>query len=179
MGVMEDVKKLREFTSLGIMDCKKALEEAQGDFQRALDLLKARGIQIAHKKSQRIAKEGLVESYIHLGSKIGSMVELSCETDFVARTDEVKKFARDICMQIAATDPLYIKKEEVPSEVLQKYIAGTGETEEDFYKKHCLLEQEFIKDSSLTVQDYLTSLVSKIGENILIKKFVRFEVGKD
>ena len=179
MGVMEDVKKLREFTSLGIMDCKKALEEAEGDFHKALDLLKAKGIQIAQKKSQRTVKEGVIEAYVHLGSKIGSMIELSCETDFVARTDEVKKFARDICMQVAATDPLYVKREDVPPETVHKYIEETGETEEDFYRKHCLLEQEFIKDVSLTVQDYLTALVSKVGENILIKKFVRFEVGKD
>lgn len=179
MGAMEDIKRLRELTNLGVMDCKKALEEAKGDFDRALEILKSKGIQIALKKSQRTTREGLIESYVHFDSKVGSMVEIDCETDFVARTDDLKRFARDVCMQITASDPLYVGKEDVPEDVLKENTGQDADTEEEFYKKYCLLEQDFIKDPSVTIKDSLTSLIGKIGENIVIKKFVRFEVGKE
>ena len=179
MGSMDDVKKLRELTNLGVMDCKKAFDDAEGDFDKALDILKAKGVQIAQKKGQRSTHEGIIESYIHFDSKKGCMVELACETDFVARTEDVKKFARDLCMHITATDPLFIRREEVTEEVLNENKNDEGQIEDSFYSENCLLEQTFIKDPSVTIKQSLETLIGKIGENIVIKRFVRFEVGKD
>jgi elongation factor Ts len=168
----EAIKELREMTSAGIMDCKDALEKADGDLKKALQILKEKGAQIASKKSTRITKEGKVESYVHLGGKIGVLVEVDCETDFVARNEEFGRFVKDLAMQIAASSPLYIKREDVPKELVEKQ-----EDAEKFYKEVCLLDQPFIKDESITIKDYLTSLIAKVGENIVIKRFTKFQVG--
>src|SRR3989338_3747779 len=158
---LDGIKELREMTSCGVIECKKALEEAKGNLQKAKEILQKRGLEIAAKKSSRVAKEGRIESYIHLGSKIGVLLEVNCETDFVARNEDFCRFAKDVAMQIAAANPKYLKREDIPAEVLKK-----AENQEDFIKSSCLLEQVFIKDADMTIKDYLASLVAKIGENI-------------
>ena len=169
----DDIKRLREETSCGIIDCKKALEEAKGDFNKAKELLRKRGLEMAAKKSDRLVKEGRVEAYIHNGNKIGVVVEVNCETDFVARSEDFCKFTRDVAIHIAALNPKYIKKEDVPADVLAK------ETDkETFIKANCLLAQPFVKDPGKSIQDLLNELVAKIGENIIIGKFARFKVGE-
>ena len=193
----QDVKDLRERTGAGMMDCKKALTEADGDMEKAIDLLREKGLAAAAKKAGRIAAEGIVEAYIHGGGRIGVLVEVNCETDFVAKTDEFKAFCRDIAMQIAAASPEYVRREEVPEHVLERerHIArqqaiNDGKPEkildkivegriEKFYKEVCLMEQVYIKDNDLTVDKYLTSKIAKIGENISIRRFARFVVGED
>lgn len=172
MASIEAIKELREMTSAGIMDCKDALEKAGGDFKKALQILREKGAQIASKKSTRITKEGKVESYIHLGGKIGVLVEVDCETDFVARNEELGRFVKDLAMQIAASSPVYIKREDVPKELVEKQ-----EDAEKLYKEVCLLDQPFIKDESITINDYLTSIIAKVGENVVIKRFSRFQIG--
>jgi elongation factor Ts len=192
----QDVKDLRERTGAGMMDCKKALTDADGDVEKAIDLLRERGLAAAAKKAGRIAAEGMVESYIHGGGRIGVLVEINCETDFVAKTDEFKIFCRDIAMQIAAANPEYVRRDEVTEEVLEreKNIArqqalNDGKPEkildkivegriEKFYKDVCLMEQVYIKDNDLTVEQYLTSKIAQIGENIKIRRFARFVVGE-
>ncbi len=192
----QDVKDLRERTGAGMMDCKKALTEADGDMEKAIDLLREKGLAAAAKKAGRIAAEGIVEAYIHGGGRIGVLVEVNCETDFVAKTDEFKAFCRDIAMQIAAASPEYVRREEVPEHVLERerHIArqqaiNDGKPEkildkivegriEKFYKEVCLMEQVYIKDNDLTVDKYLTSKIAKIGENISIRRFARFVVGE-
>ncbi len=169
--MLDKIKKLRELTSLGISECKKALEKAGGDFDGALKILKERGAQILEKKKERVTKQGLIEAYIHFGGNLGAMVEVNCETDFVARTDVFKKFVKDVAMQIAATNPKYLRKEDVPKEVLEQL-----EDAENYVKENCLLNQLFIKDSTKTVEDYLKEVVSQTGENIVIKRFVRFSL---
>jgi elongation factor Ts len=149
------------------------LEESKGDFQKAKELLRKRGLEMAAKKSDRVAKEGRVETYIHNGNKMGVLVEVNCETDFVARNDDFMAFTRDVAMHIAALSPKYIKKEDVPSDVLVKEIDKDG-----FIKTNCLLSQAYVKDSSKTIGDYLNELIAKIGENIQISRFVRFKVGE-
>ena len=174
MGIsVEHIQKLREATSCGVIECKKALEEAGGDFNKAKDVLRQRGIELAQKKQTRTAKEGRVESYVHMGSKIATLVEVNCETDFVAKNEDFCQFTKDLALHITATSPKYIKKEEVPSEALK----DTGKPE-DFYKTYCLLEQGFVKDPSLSIKDYLNSLISKTGENIVISRFIRYKVGE-
>lgn len=168
----EQIKTLRETTSCGVMDCKNALEEAQGDMTRAKEILKRRGLEIAAKKSSREAREGRVESYVHFGNKIAVLVEINCETDFVARNDDFARFTKDVAMHIAAAKPKYISEKDVPSEVLEKQ-----QNKELFLKEQCLLNQPFIKDLGMTIQDYLNTLIAKIGENILIGRFVRYQVG--
>lgn len=168
----EAIKELREMTCAGVMDCKDALEKAGGDLKKALEILREKGVEIASKKSTRVTKEGKVESYIHIGGKIGVLVEVNCETDFVARNEEFSRFVKDLAMQIAANNPLYIKREDVPKELAEKQ-----EDVEKFYKETCLLEQPFIKNESITIKDYLTSVIAKVGENIIIKRFARFQVG--
>lgn len=168
------VKELREATCCGVIDCKKALEETGGDLEKAKKVLMKRGLEIAAKKASRVASQGRVEAYVHLGCKIGVLVEVNCESDFVARNEDFTRFTKDIAMQIAAANPKYLKKEDVPAEVLTK-----TERKEEFIKAHCLLEQSFIKDPSLVIKDYLTSLVGKIGENIVIRRFVRFQIGEE
>ena len=156
------------------MDCKRALLEAKGNPEAALKLLEKRGHEIAAKKAQRQAKEGAVASYVHTGGKIGVLVEINCETDFVARCDDFKELAKDIAMQIAATDPLYVSREEIPPDQIKDKQNGPLE---NFYKTHCLLEQPFIKDEHLTIRDRLTQVVAKVGENIVIRRFARFQLG--
>jgi len=160
-------------TSASIVHCKQALEEAGGDIQKAVELLRKRGLKIAAEKQGRMAKEGRIEAYVHLGNKIGVLLEVDCETDFVAKNSDFCQFTKDVAMQIAASNPLYIKKEDVPKEVIKK-----EKDKELFYKENCLLEQAFVKDLNITVKDYLASLIAKIGENIVIRRFVRYRVGE-
>jgi len=169
----EDIKRLREETSCGVIDCKKALEEAQGDFNKAKEHLRKRGLEMAAKKSDRLAKEGRVETYIHSGNKIGVLVEINCETDFVARNEDFCKFSREVALHIAALNPKYTKKEDVPADVLAKEPDQAA-----FIKAHCLLAQAYVKDPGKTIQDLLNELVAKIGENIVVGRFVRFKVGE-
>ncbi|MGQ9557346.1 MAG: translation elongation factor Ts [Desulfurispora sp.] len=190
------VKELREKTGAGMMDCKKALAETGGDMQKAIDYLREKGLAAAAKKAGRITAEGLVESYIHGAGKIGVLVEVNCETDFVAKTDEFKTLARDIAMQIAAARPEYVRREEVPEEVVareKEILAAQAANEgkpaniiarmvegrlEKFYKEVCLLEQPFIKNPDITVQQLITEKIAKIGENISVRRFVRYELGE-
>ena len=174
MSELETLKKLREKTGAGVMDCKRALAEAKGDAQAALKILERRGHEIAAKKATRQAKEGAVVSYVHTGGKIGVLVEINCETDFVARCDDFKVLAKDIAMQIAAADPSYVSREEVSSNQTKDKQDGPLEI---FYKTHCLLEQPFIKDEHLTIRDRLTQVIAKVGENIVVRRFVRFQLG--
>ncbi len=190
------VKELRERTGAGMMDCKKALVAMDGDIEKAIDELRTKGLAKAAKKAGRIASEGLVLSYIHGGGRIGVLVEVNCETDFVAKTDEYREFVKDIAMQVAAAAPDYVRREEVPEDVLnrekdvlraqaleegkpekivEKMLAGRIEK---FYKEHCLLEQAFVKDPDKSIQDLVNEKISKIGENISIRRFVRYEVGE-
>jgi elongation factor Ts len=164
-----DIKSLREETGCGVIDCKKALEESQGNRDKAKELLRKRGLEMALKKSDREAKEGRVESYIHNGNKIGVVVEVNCETDFVARSEDFIRFSKDLAMHIAAMSPRYVKAEEVPADVLAK---------EPDTKQYCLLQQAYVKDASKSIQDYLNELVAKVGENIRVSRFVRFKVGE-
>ncbi|HHV63505.1 MAG TPA: translation elongation factor Ts [Peptococcaceae bacterium] len=190
------VKELRERTGAGMMDCKKALTECQGDMDKAIDYLREKGLAAAAKKEGRIAAEGLVEAYIHGGGRIGVLVEVNCETDFVSRGEEFKQFVKDIAMQIAAAKPQYINKEDVPAEVLEheKQILraqalNEGKPEkivekmvegriEKFYKEVCLLEQPFIKDPDITIKDLLLQKIAKMGEKIVIRRFARYEMGE-
>lgn len=192
----EMVKTLRERTGAGMMDCKKALGETNGDIDKAVDFLREKGLAAAAKKSGRVAAEGVVETYIHAGGKIGVLVELNCETDFVAKTDDFKSLARDIAMQIAASNPLYVVKEEVPAEqishekeVLRAQALNEGKPEkivdkmvegriEKYYKEVCLMEQAFIKDGDKTIKSIINENIAKIGENISIRRFVRYQLGE-
>jgi elongation factor Ts len=153
------------------MDCKRALEETKGDIEKAREHLKKKGLEIAAKKAMRIALEGRVVSYIHHNHKVGAMVEINCETDFVAKNEDFSRFCNDIAMHIVAACPAYIKKEDVPKDVLEK------ENISDFYKRACLLEQPFVKDDKITIAEYLNSMIAKTGENIVIRRFVRFMLG--
>ncbi|MCF7871170.1 MAG: elongation factor Ts [Candidatus Omnitrophica bacterium] len=171
---LEDIKKLREKTSLGVNDCKQALKEAEGDFNKALKVLRAKGADVLKKKGSRTASQGVIESYVHFGGNIGVLVEVNCETDFVARTDLFKKFAKDIAMHIAAIAPDYISQEQVPQDVSEQV-----KDKQEYCKKNCLLNQPFVKDSTMTVADYLKKIVSQTGENIKIERFVRFVVGEE
>ena len=189
------VKELREKSGAGMMDCKKALTEKDGDMDKAVDFLREKGLASVAKKSSRIASEGLVESYVH-GGRIGVLVEVNSETDFVAKNEEFQNFVKDIAMQIAAVGPKYVSREEVPAEeveheknilteqarsenkpehIIEKMVEGRLEK---FYEEICLLDQDFIKDSDKKIRDILNDLIAKIGENIKIRRFVRFEVGE-
>ena len=194
-----EVKTLRERTSAGMMDCKAALVEAAGDMEKAVQLLREKGLAVAAKKAARTASDGLVEAYIHAGGKVGVLVELNCETDFVARTDEFRQLARDIAMQIAAMAPEYLIPEDVPQEVLDRereilLAQAKQEGKPDsiaekmvegrlrkFYDTTCLLCQEFIKDEGKkrTIGDLLTETVAKVGEKVVIKRFSRFKIGEE
>lgn len=191
------VKELREKTGAGMMECKKALEATGGDMEKAIVFLREKGMATAQKKSGRTAKEGVVASYIHAGGKIGVIVELNCETDFVARNEAFQALAKDIAMQVAAVKPLYVNREEVPADVLQKekeiYLTQaktSGKPEkvwdkivegklEKFYEEVCLYDQPFIKDPNVKIKDLIVQAVSKIGENIQIRRFARFQVGEE
>jgi len=166
------IKELRHMTSASVAHCKKALEEAKGDLKKAAELLRKQGLEIAAKKQDRAVKDGRIECYVHHGNKIGVLVEIDCETDFVAKNSDFAQFAKDIAMQVTATSPAYIKKEDVPAAVIDE-----EKNKELFYKNNCLLEQPFIKDSSITIKDYLGSVVGKLGENIVIRRFMRYKVG--
>ncbi len=190
------VKDLREKTGAGMMDCKKALAESAGDFEKAVDYLRQKGLATAAKRAGRVASEGAIGSYIHAGAKIGVMVEVNCETDFVAKTDDFLAFAKDMSMHIAAINPLFIQREDIPPEVLEKereiyrvQARATGKPEkviekivagklEKYFSEVCLLEQPFVKDPDVTVKDLLNSLVAKMGEKIEIRRFCRFQVGE-
>jgi elongation factor Ts len=190
------VKELREKTGAGMMDCKKVLAEAGGDFAKAEELLRKKGLAAAAKKSTRAATEGAVASYIHMGGKIGVLVEVNCETDFVARTEGFQSLVKDIAMQIAAAAPLWVRREEVPPEIVAKELEiakaqmrdqkkpeailekiATGKLEK-FYETNCLLEQPFVKDDKKKIQEVLTDAVAKIGENLQIRRFARFVLGE-
>ena len=188
------IKKIREKTGLPIMDCKKALEESGNNSEKALELLKKRGIEIALKKNEREASQGLIASYIHTNGKIGVLLEVNCESDFVAKTEDFKELLKNIALQIAAMSPMGIEKKDIvpeiieerkkwwnkefsgkPEKILEKIIEGKLK---DFYKEKILLEQTFVKDENMTIRDYITAVVAKLGENIIIKRFVRYELGE-
>jgi elongation factor Ts len=189
------VKELREKTNAGMMDCKKALTEAQGDLVKAEEWLRQKGLSAAAKKASRVASEGAVGSYIHLGGKIGVLVEVNCETDFVGRNEMFQAFVKDVAMHIAAANPLYLKREDVAPEVVAKeqeiaraQLKEQGKPEkvwdkivegklEKFYKEVCLLEQPFVKDPDKSIKQLVTEVVAKIGENIQIRRFARYQVG--
>jgi len=190
------VKELREKTGAGMMDCKKALQETDGDIEKAIEYLRKKGLADAAKKAGRIAAEGLVVSYIHGGGRIGVLVEVNCETDFVARTDEFKELCNDIAMHICASNPLYVSQDEVPQEVIEKekeiYVAKAKEQGkpdhiiekivEGQIKKYlesiCLLDQPFVKNPDVTVGQYIAEKIAKIGENIKVRRFVRYQLGE-
>ena len=190
------VKQLRERTGAGIMDCKEALGECGADLDKAIDFLRKKGLATAQKRAGRAMSEGVVEAYIHMGGKIGVMVEVNCETDFVAKTDDFKEFARNIAMHIAATSPAGIVPEDVPADVLARekeiYRAQALETGKPeavvekiiegkiakFLKDVCLMNQAYVKNSDMTISDYLNEVIAKTGENIVIKRFARFQLGE-
>ena len=190
------VKELRELTGAGMMDCKRALEECDGDQEKAIEYLRKKGLQKVEKKAGRQTSEGIIQAYIHPGSRLGVLVEINCETDFVARTEEFQLFAKDIAMHIAASKPIAIDREGIPQDVIDKemeiYRAQMKEQGkpdhiidkiaqgklEKFYQEVCLLEQNFVKDPDKTVKDLLTEKIAKLGENMIIKRFVRYELGE-
>lgn len=175
MGLdLELIKKLRQLTSASIQDCKEALEEADKDINKAIEILRKKGMKIAQEKKERIAREGRIEAYVHLGNKIGVLVEVNCETDFVARSEDFCRFTKDLALQIAASSPLYINREDVPKEELEKHKDDL----EEFLKNSCLMEQVFIKDPNITIKDYLATLVGKVKENIVVRRFVRYKLGE-
>ncbi|KNY24905.1 translation elongation factor Ts [Pseudobacteroides cellulosolvens] len=196
MVTAELVKQLRERTGAGMMDCKKALTEANGDMEKAIEVLREKGLAAAAKKSGRIAAEGLVEAYIHGDGRIGVLVEVNIETDFAAKNEEFKAFVKDVAMQIAAAKPEYVRREEVPTatlekekEILKAQALNEGKPEkivekmvegriDKYYKEVCLLEQPWIKDNDKTIQQLMTEKIATIGENINIRRFVRFERGE-
>jgi elongation factor Ts len=190
------VKELRERTFAPMMDCKKALEEAQGNFDKAIDLLREKGLKTSQKKATRSAKDGLVSAYIHPGGKIGVLVEVSCETDFVARTEDFKKLVKNLSMQIAASNPLYLSREDVslavlekekdiyrnqalregkPEKIVDKIIAGKIEK---FFSEVCLIEQSYVREPEVTIKELLDSQIGKLGENIIIRRFCRYQLGE-
>jgi len=189
------VKELRDKTNAGMMDCKKALVETDGDMEKAVDFLRQKGLAVAMKRADRATSEGVVETYIHAGGKLGVMVEVGCETDFVAKSDMFQGFAKDVAMHIAASNPIAINREEVPAElvareteifknqalesgkpenIVDKIVAGKIDK---YYSDVTLMEQKFVKNPDLTIQDLLNEIIAKIGENISIKRFARFQVG--
>jgi len=188
------VAALRSKTGAGLIDCKKALAESNGVEEEAIVILKKKGIASAAKKAGRSAQEGLVQSYIHMGGKLGVLIEVNCETDFVARNEEFGQMVSDICMHIAAANPLYLSREDIPQDVIAKEVeiakaqcAGKPEAAIErivegklnkWYGETCLLEQTFVKNPELTIQGLLTSKIAKMGENIIIKRFVRFQLGE-
>jgi elongation factor Ts len=192
----EQIKKIRELTGAGILDAKNTLEEFNGDFDKALAVLKEKGMKAADKKAERVAKQGLIETYVHGGGKLGVMVEINCETDFVAATVDFKDLVHDISLQIAATKPQFVSPEDVPAakieemkkaftdaavadrkpaNIIEKIVTGKIEA---FYKEACLVRQPFIRDDSQTIQDRIKLTIVKLGENIVVKRFARFELGE-
>ncbi|MGI6615664.1 MAG: translation elongation factor Ts [Dethiobacteria bacterium] len=191
------VKALREKTGAGMMDCKRALQEAGGDEEKAVIILREKGLAAASRRAGREATEGIIDSYIHLGGKIGVLVEVNCETDFVARNDEFREFVRNICLQVAASNPRYVSKDDVPPsevdrerEILRGQALREGKPEKvidrivegrigKYYQENCLLEQPYVREPEQTVSDLLSDLIARIGENIVIRRFTRFAVGEE
>ena len=189
------VKELRDKTNAGMMDCKKALGETDGDMEKAIDLLRQKGLAVAQKRAGRTTSEGVIQTYIHAGGKLGVMLEVGCETDFVAKTDDFQNFAKDVAMHVAAMSPVAVKREDVPedlvareAEIYKNQAIESGKPEEiaekmvsgkldKFFSEISLMEQKFVKNPDLTIQDLLNDLIAKMGENISIKRFVRFQVG--
>ncbi|NQT30278.1 MAG: translation elongation factor Ts [Candidatus Saganbacteria bacterium] len=197
MGIaVEAIKELREKTGCGMMDCKKALSETKGDSEKAMDLLRKKGLAAAAKRVGRVAAQGMVDAYIHTGGKLGVLVEVNCESDFVARNIEFQAFVKDIAMQVAASNPQYVSRDEVPEtiishekEILETQAKGEGKPAkavekivngrlEKFYAETCLLDQPFIKDPKVIIKNLLANLVAKIGENIVIRRFTRYQLGE-
>ncbi len=194
---MELVKELRKITGAGVMDCKKALEKTGGDLDKAIEELRKMGLAKAEKKMSREAKEGIIDAYIHPGSKLGVIVEVNCETDFVANTKEFRELVHNIALQIAATAPIAVKREDVPQEVIEKekeiyraQFEGSGKPPhviekivegklEKFFQEAVLLEQPFIKDPQKTVGDLIKEYIAKLGENIIVRRFARFRLGEE
>lgn len=191
-----DVKKLRDMTGCGMMDCKRALEEAEGDFEKAIEILRKKGIAKAAKKALRPTDQGMVTSYVHPGNRIGVLLEIKCETDFVARNEHFQQLAEDICLQIAAMKPMAVDRDSVPEEVVEKEKKILMEAEDletkpeqvrekivrgrlnKFFEQACLMEQPFIRNDKITIADHLKSVVGRLGENIRVSRFVRFELGE-
>lgn len=189
------VKELRDKTNAGMMDCKKALSETNGDMEKAIDLLRQKGLAVAQKRAGRATSEGIIETYIHAGGKLGAMVEVNCETDFVAKSDDFIAFAQNVAMHVAAVNPVSISREEVPADlaerernIFKQQAIDSGKPEniaekmvvgkmDRFYAENCLMEQKFVKNPDLTIQDLLNELIAKLGENISVKRFQRFQVG--
>ncbi|MFH1622072.1 MAG: elongation factor Ts [Candidatus Omnitrophota bacterium] len=174
VATTDKIKQLREETGVSIMECKRALEQTKGSIDKAKDLLKKRGLELAAKKASRTASQGRIESYIHHNHKIGALVEINCETDFVANNEDFAKLCKDIAMHIVAARPMYFKKEDVSKDDIPE-----KEKPEDFYKRTCLFEQPFIKNDKMTIHEYVSSVIAKTGENIIIKRFKRFVLGED
>lgn len=189
----QTVSDLRKRTGVSLLECKKALVESNGDLEEALTILKKKGMASAAKKADREASEGTIQCYIHMGGRVGVMLELNCETDFVAKNEEFKQLAKDLCMHIAAASPLYVKREDVPTHLVDKEKeVASAQTEgkpqaaaegiikgklDKWYKTICLMEQDYIKDQSQTVQDILTQAISKMGENMIVSRFERYQIG--
>lgn len=195
-GASQLVKELREKTGAGILDCQKALQECGDDIEKAVDYLRQKGLAAAQKKSGRETNQGLVHAYIHMGGKIGVLIEVNCETDFVARNEEFKAFVNDLALQVAAAKPTYVKREDIPKEVVDKERAiYEGQAKEmgkpqaawakivegkleKFYQESCLIEQAFIKDPAVMIKDLLAQKIAKIGENMNIRRFTRYQLGE-
>jgi translation elongation factor Ts/translation elongation factor Ts len=191
------VKELRIKSGVGMMDCKKALIESNGDFEKAIEYLRKKGMSAAAKRSSKAAKDGTVASYIHMGGKIGVMVEINCETDFVAKTDDFRALAKDIAMHVAAANPRYLKPEDIPEDILEKekdiyrsQALAEGKPEKildriidgklkKFYEDACLLEQKFVKDTDISVGTLVNNMIAKTGENIVVRRFARFQLGEE
>ena len=195
MSMMEAIKNLRFKTSAGMMECKEALKESEGNMDKAIEILRKKGIAKAAKKSSRIASQGLIESYIHQGSRVGVLLEMNCETDFVAKNDDFKKAVKSFAMQIVVANPLYVSRDEIPEDVIEKekdifrtQVKDKPENVvekivdgklEKYFSEVCLLEQPYIKDPNQKIKEILTDLIAKIGENIVLRRFVRFEIGEE
>jgi len=192
---VEAVKKLRDETGAGVLDCRQTLEETGGDLDKAVDLLRKKGLAAAAKKTSREAKEGLIGHYIHAGAKLAALIEVNCETDFVARTTEFQELVHDLAMQVVAAGPIYLTPEDVPQDVLdhereiyRAQMADSGKPEQvldriiegklnKFYEETCLMNQPFIKDGNVTVSDLVTQMIARLGENIVVRRFVRYAIG--
>ena len=191
----KQVGELRGKTGAGLMDCKKALVESDGDIEKAITILRKKGMASASKKAGRATSEGLVESYIHLGGKVGVLIEVNCETDFVAKTDDFKSFVKDLCLHVAAVNPVCVSREQVPADLVEKereIAASQAEGKppaavqkiiegklNKYYATACMLDQPFVKDSDKSVQDVLSEQISKLGENMVINRFTRFQIGEE
>jgi len=194
---VNEIKQLREITGLGVMECKKALSESDGDMEKAKKILKKKGMKIAEKKSSRVTREGVIDSYIHYNSKLGAMVEVNCETDFVSKNENFLKLVHDIAMHVAAANPLYIDRNKISEEIinekkksffLEAIEAGkpkdiaekiAEQKMEEFFNNNCILEQNFIKNEEITVKELINEAIARMGENIEINRFVRFAFGED